>query len=64
YHVLLIGVTGVLFRPFASTLTLLGVQRAAASSLMRNIHVHSVLSVSSLTRTRRRLENDNDLHPP
>jgi hypothetical protein len=67
YHIMLIGVTGVLFSPFARTLETLGLQRHAANTLMRNIHVHSVMSAASLIRRRRSLENaqDNyDFQPP
>jgi hypothetical protein len=67
YHILLIGLTGVLFLPFSSTLAALGLQRTPANTLMRDIHVHSVLTATSIIRRRRCLENASvatDFHPP
>jgi hypothetical protein len=66
YHVLMLGITGVIFRPFTDVLNLLGLRPDAITTLLRDLHVHSVRFVSSLVRLRRRIEASGHLQfePP
>lgn len=66
YHILLLGMTGHVFRPCREILLSLGVPNSATLKLMRKIHLHSVRFAHSIIRLRRRLEwtFDSDALPP
>ena len=56
YYVLLLGLTGHIFRPALESLQALGVPRPAAVTLLRKLSNTAVMSAHSLVVQRRQLE--------
>ena len=56
YHIALLGMSGLIFKPFATTLTALGVGDKSALKLMRKLTIHAVRFAYSIIRLRRKLE--------
>ena len=56
YHIALLGMSGLIFKPFATTLTALGVGHTSALKLMRKLTIHAVHFAYSIIRLRRKLE--------
>ena len=66
YHILLLGMTGHVFRPCRETLLSLGISKSATLTLMKKLHLHAVRFAHYIIRLRRRLEwtFDYDALPP
>ena len=66
YHIILLGMTGHVFKPCLDTLSQLGISRQTAITLMLKLVVHAARSAHSVICMRRRLEwcFDSDSDPP
>jgi hypothetical protein len=66
YHILMLGMTGHIFKPCSDIFLALGLTKTASQTLMRKLHVHAVQFADSIIRLRRRLEwtYSSDNHPP
>jgi hypothetical protein len=66
FHILMLGMTGVVFKPCSDILLALGISKSSSVILMRKLHVHAVQFADSIIRLRRRLEwtFPSDTHPP
>lgn len=66
FHILLLGMTGIIFKPCSDILLALGISKSSSLILMRKLHVHAVQFADSIIRLRRRLEwtFPSDTQPP
>ena len=66
YHILILGFSGIVFKPALSIFDSLGISAAASRSLLKKLVVHAVRTAHSIVCLRRSLEwsfpSDND--PP
>jgi len=56
FHVILLGMTGHMFRPIQQTLLLFGLSQSRTASLIKKLCTHSIRCAHNLISLRRHLE--------
>lgn len=55
-HIILLGTSGIIYKPTDNICSLLGISSADTADLLRSMHLLTVRFLDTITRTRRRLE--------
>ena len=62
-HIIVLGNAGTVYQGALPTLITLGLTKAQATKLMNKLHVHAILRLWSIVKTRRRLERTSSPRP-